>query len=119
MGNTTAMVYAKRAEILLKLKRPNACIADCDAAVAVNPDSAKAFRLRGKAHRRLGHWKEANMDLSTAQKLDFDDDLCEICDFVSKKWKKIADAKRRKEQAQREYEEYDAKRAAEAEAEFG
>ena len=51
--------------------------ADCNAALAKNPDSGKAFRVRGKAHaakarasfgplsqpqanRLLGHWEEAN-----------------------------------------------------------
>merc|ERR1712039_431497 len=102
-------------------------------------DSAKAVRVRGKAHRFLGHWEQAHLDLAMAQKLDFDDGVCDMQDFVEKRWKKIsekknarrikqeaidkekkmADMKRRKEQARKEYEEYDAKRAAEAEAEFG
>lgn len=132
MGNTTAMVYAKRAEILLKLKRPNACIADCDAAVAINPDSGKAYRLRGKAHRRLGHWGEAHKDLSTAQQLDFDDDTVDVQKLVAEKFKKIserqnrirlreeriakkkkdADIKARKEAAKKAYEEAKAAEAA-------
>merc|ERR1711972_426589 len=60
IGNVTAMMYAKRADILLKLKRPNAAIADCTAALEINPDSGKAFRMRGKAHRFLGHWAQAH-----------------------------------------------------------
>merc|ERR1712118_650566 len=124
IGNVSAMMYTKRADMLLKSKRPLACIADCDAALEINPDSAKAFRLRGKAHRKLGHYEEAHKDISVAQKLDFDDDLCEMQQFVAKRWtkisekqnrqrarqeridqkKKMADMKRRKEQAQREYE---------------
>merc|ERR1719247_3408851 len=56
IGNVSAMMFAKRADILLKLKRPCACIADCDAAIEVNPDSAKAFRLRGKAYRKICNW---------------------------------------------------------------
>merc|ERR1719271_137403 len=139
IGNVSAMMYTKRADMLLKSKRPLACIADCDAALEINPDSAKAFRLRGKAHRKLGHYEEAHKDISVAQKLDFDDDLCEMQQFVAKRWtkisekqnrqrarqeridqkKKMADMKRRKEQAQREYEEYDKRRQEEAEAQFG
>ena len=37
-------LYANRAECLLKLKRPLAAIADCNAAVEINPDSARALR---------------------------------------------------------------------------
>lgn len=75
IGNVSAMMYAKRADMLLKMKRPCACIADCDAALEVNPDSAKAFRIRGKAHRKLGHWEQAHNDIAVAQKLD----LTTIC----------------------------------------
>jgi len=129
IGNATAMMYNKRAELLLKLKRPKACIADCTAAVGINPDSGKAYRLRGKAHRFLGNWKEAHDDLATGQKLDYDDDTVDFQKIVDDKWKKInerqtririreeriakkkkdADMKRRKAEAQKAYEE--AKRA--------
>jgi suppressor of tumorigenicity protein 13 len=128
MGNPTAMLYTKRAEILLKLKKPNACISDCTAAMEINPDSGKAFKLRGKAHRKLGHWEEAHQDLATGQRIDFDDDLVDVQKFVEKKFKKIAEKKTqerlqeeekkteerrlRKEQAVKEYE---AQKKAEAE----
>merc|ERR1719191_1153243 len=119
------MMYAKRGEILLRLKRPRACISDCTAAAEINPDSGKAFRIRGKAHRRLGNWEEAHKDLAMGQKLDYDDDTKDVQDYVSKKWRKISDRnnririkqekrakkekekemKRRKEEAKRAYEE--------------
>lgn len=125
IGNASALMYAKRAEFLLKLKRPRACIQDCTAAIAINPDSGKAFRIRGKAHRRLGNWEEAHKDLAMGQKLDYDDDTKDVQDYVSKKWRKISDRnnririkqetrakkekekemKRRKEEAKRAYEE--------------
>mmetsp|Transcript_55766 Transcript_55766/g.122468 ORF Transcript_55766/g.122468 Transcript_55766/m.122468 type:complete len:369 (+) Transcript_55766:64-1170(+) len=134
IGNATAMMYAKRGEILLKAKRPCACIQDCTAAIAINPDSGKAYRTRGKAHRFLGHWEEAHKDLSMGQKLDFDDATEDVQKFVADKWKKISerktrqrikdeakakkqkekDYKRRKAEAQRAYEE-----AKKAEAEGG
>merc|ERR1712129_79948 len=82
IGNATAMMFAKRADMLLKMKKPCACIADCDAALEVNPDSAKAYRIRGKAHRKLGHWEEAHKDLATAQSLDYDDDIVDVQKFV-------------------------------------
>lgn len=121
IGNATAMLYAKRAEILLKLKRPNACISDCTSAISINPDSGKAYRLRGKAQRKLGRWEEAHQDLSKGQQLDYDDDTVDMQKFVADKFKKInekrtkarlrdeakkvKEAKARKEKAKREYEE--------------
>eukprot|EP00415_Alexandrium_ostenfeldii_P004370 UN4370 len=89
------MMYAKRAELSLKLRRPNACISDCTAAIAINPDSAKAYRIRGKAHRKLGHWEDAHKDLSLGQQLDYDDDTVEMQKFVAEKHKKLTERKTR------------------------
>jgi suppressor of tumorigenicity protein 13 len=85
-GQVSAMVLANRAECSLKLRRPNAAVSDCNAALAINPDSAKALRYRlcvrccyslmigyvhcrcrGKANRFLGKWTESTHDLSAAQ----------------------------------------------------
>lgn len=131
-GNSSAMMYAKRAETLLKLKRPCACINDSSEALRLNPNSAKACKVRGKAYRKLCKWQEAFADLTTGQNLDYDDDTADVLQFVSKKWKiisdlqnhkrlkqeersrkrkereyeeKVAEAKRRKDQALKEYEE--------------
>ena len=60
--------------VLIKLKKPNAAIRDCDIAVEINPDSAQGYKWRGRAHQLLGHWEEAAKDLQTACKLDFDED---------------------------------------------
>lgn len=45
------MLYAKRANILLKQKRVKAAIRDCDEALKYNPDSAAAHKYRGRANR--------------------------------------------------------------------
>ncbi|UMM22820.1 hypothetical protein L5515_003834 [Caenorhabditis briggsae] len=73
----SAMLHAKRASVLLKLKRPIAAIADCDKAISINPDSAQGYKFRGRANRLLGKWVEAKTDLATACKLDYDDDANE------------------------------------------
>ena len=91
IGNCTAMMYTKRADLLLKAKRPTAAIADCAKALELNPDSAKAFRIRGKANRKLQNWDDAHTDLETAQKLDYDDDTEDVRKFVMTKWKKRED----------------------------
>lgn len=36
-----ALLVAKRAAVLVKMKKPVAAIRDCDHAIAINPDSAK------------------------------------------------------------------------------
>jgi suppressor of tumorigenicity protein 13 len=80
----SALLYANRANALLKLQRPLAAERDCDLALAENPDSAKALRMRGQARKALGKWEEALHDLSAAQQIDFDEsvvhDLKELTD---------------------------------------
>jgi len=99
LGGGSALLLSKRAELLLGQKRPCAAIRDCTAALEVNPDCGKAFRIRGMAHRRLGHWPEAHSDLAQGQTLDFDDSTIAIQSFVAKKAKALEDretARRRK-----------------------
>jgi len=89
IGNVSAMMYAKRADILLKSKRPVAAIKDADAALAVNPDSAKANKIKGLACRYLHKWDDAHTHISKAQQLDFDDGLEEAQKFVDKRFKEL------------------------------
>ncbi|KAH8049363.1 heat shock chaperonin-binding motif containing protein [Aureococcus anophagefferens] len=114
----SATTLAKRGEVLLKLERPRGCASDCAAALALNPDSCKALKVRGKAHAALGDYTAANLDLSKAQSIDFDPDLAELAKDVKdkaaaeatkkvaarnaeelEKRKKAAAAKREREQA--------------------
>jgi tetratricopeptide (TPR) repeat protein len=69
----SAALYAKRAECFLALRRPNAAIKDADAALALNPDSARAYKARGAAHRLLGAWEAAAADLGQGLNIDFDE----------------------------------------------
>jgi len=85
LGAGSALLLAKRAELLLTQKRPCAAVRDCTAALEVNPDCGKAFRIRGMAHRRLGHWPEAHSDLAQGQTLDFDDATTAVQAFVAKR----------------------------------
>eukprot|EP00448_Togula_jolla_P033459 CAMPEP_0170634508 /NCGR_PEP_ID=MMETSP0224-20130122/36648_1 /TAXON_ID=285029 /ORGANISM="Togula jolla, Strain CCCM 725" /LENGTH=167 /DNA_ID=CAMNT_0010963791 /DNA_START=1 /DNA_END=501 /DNA_ORIENTATION=- len=63
-GGSTALLLATRAAILLKQRRPCAAIRDCCAALKINSLIVKAYRIRGIAHRKLGHWHKAHRDLS-------------------------------------------------------
>lgn len=95
MNPHSALMFAKRANCYLHLKKPNASIRDCNKAIEMNPDSATAHKYRGRAHRLdainhlslltmaiitslnffrlLGNWEEAAKDLRLSCKLDYDD----------------------------------------------
>lgn len=82
VGKPTAMMICKRGELLLKLKRPNAAAIDATAALAINPDSGKAFKIRGKARRYMGDYQGALDDLNQAQKIDYDDGVADVHSYV-------------------------------------
>merc|ERR1712060_163574 len=73
IGCASAMLLTRRAQLLVTLGRPGAAINDCTAALAVNPDSAKAFKIRGKQYAKMEKWLEAHSDLQTALKIDYDE----------------------------------------------
>jgi len=89
LGGVTAMMLAKRAEMLVKQKRYKAAIEDATSALALNPDSAKAYRSRGKARRFLGEYEGSAADFSQAQKIDYDDGVAEMDDYVKKRVAKV------------------------------
>eukprot|EP00392_Amoebophrya_sp_AT5.2_P000480 g481.t1 len=89
LGKGTAMQFAKRGDLFLRLRKPAAAVRDADRALELNPDSAKAYKVRGKANRKLQRWDAAHSDLETAQRLDFDDELEGVRKFVLAKWKKL------------------------------
>merc|ERR1712228_667926 len=59
LNPTSAAMYAKRASIYLKMKKPKKAIHDCDKAIELNSDSAQGYKWRGKANRMLGNWEAA------------------------------------------------------------
>lgn len=95
LGGVSAMLMTKRAELLLKLKRPLSAIKDCDIALTLNPDSGKAFRIRGMANRHLQRWEKAHSDLAAAQRIDFDDATEEVHKLVDKKFEEMKKTKTR------------------------
>uniref|UniRef100_A0A0A1XI49 Hsc70-interacting protein 2 n=2 Tax=Zeugodacus cucurbitae TaxID=28588 RepID=A0A0A1XI49_ZEUCU len=84
-----ALFHAKRGQAFLKLKKPNACIRDCDKALELNCDSAAAYKFRGRAHRLLGNWEKSANDLRQACKLDFDEEADEWLREVTPNAKKL------------------------------
>mmetsp|Transcript_120372 Transcript_120372/g.341052 ORF Transcript_120372/g.341052 Transcript_120372/m.341052 type:complete len:271 (-) Transcript_120372:235-1047(-) len=89
LGGCSAMMMAKRAEMLLKQKRYKAVVADATLALTLNPDSAKAFRARGKARRCLGDYEGSSADFSQAQTIDYDDGVADMHKYVKTRWEKI------------------------------
>eukprot|EP00850_Spirogloea_muscicola_P013979 SM000097S24832 [mRNA] locus=s97:454308:457670:- [translate_table: standard] len=71
---SSAIPYASRASLFVRMKKPNAAVADCDAALQLNPDSAKAHKWRGEAKALLGQWEEAAKDLRFACQIDYDEE---------------------------------------------
>ncbi|XP_014212559.1 putative protein FAM10A4 [Copidosoma floridanum] len=74
---TSPISFAKRAQVYIALKKPNACIRDCERALEINPDSALAHKMRGRANQLLGNWEDAARDLRVAVKSDFDEEANE------------------------------------------
>ncbi|KAK8725149.1 hypothetical protein OTU49_010722 [Cherax quadricarinatus] len=100
----SAMLYAKRASVLLKQKRVNAAIRDCNEALKHNPDSAGAYKFRGRAQRLLGNWLEAAKDLRLACKLDFDEQTNEWLKEVQPNATKLEEHNRKYERQRKDKE---------------
>ena len=121
------LTFAKRAECYLKISKPNAAIRDCDAALKLNPDSAKSYKVRGKARRMLGDYEAALKDLGTGQNIDPDEGTEAVLGDVKPraakriqrklKGSRKAEAKAKKERMKRvakAKKEYEAQKQAEA-----
>mmetsp|Transcript_21485 Transcript_21485/g.54881 ORF Transcript_21485/g.54881 Transcript_21485/m.54881 type:complete len:240 (+) Transcript_21485:84-803(+) len=89
IGAASALLYARRAQVLLKLDRPRAAANDCTAALAINPDSAKAFAIRARAYKKLDRIEDAHLDFQTALKLDYDEQVYEESLEVEAKVKEL------------------------------
>merc|ERR1712232_157090 len=77
VGCASAMLLSRRAQVLMQLDRPRAAARDCTAALEVNPDSAKAFKIRARANLKLEKLEEAHSDFQTALKIDYDEQTYE------------------------------------------
>ena len=85
----TALLLANRAAILLSLQRYDQSIHDCDAALLINPDSAKALRIRGECYMKQTQYHRALIDLGTAQTADYDDNTAILLKEVKDKCAEI------------------------------
>eukprot|EP00435_Cladocopium_sp_Y103_P036934 s1998_g9.t1 len=105
IGCATALMYGRRAELLMRLNRPRAALRDCGRALELNPDSGKAYKTRARANAKLKHWAAAHADFQEGLKIDYDDATYEESLSVAAKMKEItavATARRVKEEADKE-----------------
>lgn len=101
---SSAIPYATRASVFVKMNKPNAAIRDANAALQINPDSAKGFKARGMAKALLGKWEEAASDLHVASKLDHDEEIYSMLKKVQPNVHKIEEHRRKYERLQKERE---------------
>lgn len=95
LNPSSAILYATRASVYVKLKKPNAAIRDADAALKINPDSAKGYKIRGMARAMLGLWEEAATDLHVASRLDYDEEIALVLKKVEPNARKIEEHRRK------------------------
>ena len=104
-GGAAASTLCKRAQLLLKAQRPRAAALDASAALALNPDSARAYKIRGRARRLAGDYEGAAADFGQAQRIDFDPDVRPDLVYCSTRSAKIRAIKLAEEKARKEAEE--------------
>lgn len=112
VGEASALLYTRRAETLLRLRRPLAAIEDCNAALDLNPDSGKAFRLRGIAFRYLGKWTQSHEDLAKGQSIDYDEATVPVQQLVDRRAAAIRERQQQRAQKSRRLEGVRRKRLA-------
>lgn len=100
----SAPLFAKRASAYVKLQKPNAALRDVTRAIELNPDSAIAYKWKGRAHSLLGNWEDAYKAYQTASKFDYDDLVIEWMKEIKPKAQKIIEHKQKKERRARERE---------------
>ncbi|KAI3705992.1 hypothetical protein L1987_76244 [Smallanthus sonchifolius] len=99
---SSAILYATRASVFVKLRKPNAAIRDADAALQINADSAKGYKMRGMARAMLGLWEDAARDLGLASNLDHDEEIASTLKKIEPNVHKIKEHRRKYERLRKE-----------------
>lgn len=105
LNPNSALLFAKRGQVYLKMNKPNACIRDCTKALELNCDSAAGYKFRGRAYRLLGEWELAAKDLRQACNIDFDEQTGEWLNEVTPNAQKIEQHNLKKERRKLEKKE--------------
>ncbi|RZC61461.1 hypothetical protein C5167_023211 [Papaver somniferum] len=104
LNSCSAILYGSRASVFVKMNKPNAAIRDADAALEINPNSAKGNKYRGMARAMLGQWEDAAKDLHVASSLDFDEEIGLMLKKVEPNARNIEDHRRKYERLRKERE---------------
>lgn len=73
-----ALAFARRAKEYLAAGRLGEAMTDCESALALNPNSARALGVRAQVYAKRENWGQCNVDLSKAQAIDYNEDLDEL-----------------------------------------
>ncbi|XP_062159167.1 TPR repeat-containing thioredoxin TDX [Alnus glutinosa] len=104
LNPTSAILYSTRASVFVKSNKPNAAIRDADAALQINSDSAKGYKVRGMARAMLAQWEEAAKDLHVASKLDYDEEIGLVLKKVEPNAHRLEEHHRKYERLRKERE---------------
>jgi DnaJ family protein C protein 7 len=66
----SSTLYANRAAAYMKLKKFTEALADCNKAIELNDDYAKAYLRRGEVRMELGDYDDATRDFNRCDQLD-------------------------------------------------
>lgn len=88
-GERQPMLLANVANCYVKLKQPSNAFLFLDAALEMNPDSAKAHKIYSQAAKSIGKWETALNHAQLALKIDFDEATYELEKAVNSKFAEI------------------------------
>ena len=98
------MMLANLGDCFLKQKSPANALVCLNAALEMNPDSAKAHKIYTKACCALGKWEEALQHAQLALKIDFDDMAFETEKTLNAKLRPIHEKKAQLSNAEKDLE---------------
>jgi len=85
-GDCNPMMLANLGNAFLRMKQPKNALYCLDAALEMNPDSAKAHKIYTKAACAMGDWDGALKHAQLALKIDFDDMIYETEKVSGSEW---------------------------------
>jgi len=103
-GDRSPMLLANVANCYVKMKQPGNAFLFLDAALEMNPDSAKAHKIYAQAAKSVGNWTTALKHAQTALKIDFDDMIFDLEKAINSKFAPILALKSQLANAEKDVE---------------
>jgi len=103
-GERQPMLLANVANCYVKLKQPANAFIFLDAALEMNPDSAKAHKIYAQAAKLLGKWGVALKHAQLALKIDFDENTFELEKAINAKYAAITSLQSQLSQAEKDHD---------------